>query len=256
MDGHAANTQPQRIATAASSETKGHVLLQTTTALATGQDGSKSTRVKILFDCESEHSYLTNSLKSRLSPKPTRMKNLHLNTFGESNFLKQKCDVVTLHLESCNNETVKVSVLSFPASCSLLPTRVDASSYLHLQGLQFADCSDSQDSIDVLIGSDYYFGPTAINSNFGWLLSGPTEFATSSETTVTNLIISSNSNGLFDHTQDPLIDTLKEFQETESVRIKGELDCEQSSDCFNDNVQFNSERYEVELHGRRIVLSY
>ena len=77
------------------------------------------------------------------------------------------------------------------------------------------DCSDSQDSIGVLIGSDYHwdfvtneivrvdFGPTAINSKFGWLLSGPMEFATSSETSVTNLIISGNSNGLFDHTQDP-----------------------------------------------------
>ena len=259
MDGHAANTQPQRITTAASSETKGHVLLQTATAFATNQEGSKSTKVKILFDCGSQRSYVTESLKSRLSLKPTRTENLHLNTFGERNFRKQKCDVVTLHLESCNDETVKVSVLSFPAICSALPTRVDASSYPHLQGLQLADCSDSQDSIDVLIGSDYYwdfvtneivrgdFGPTAINSKFGWLLSGPTEFAISSETTVTNLIISGNSNGLFDHTQDPLVDTLKQFWETESIGIKGELDCEQSSDCFNDNVRFNGERYEVEL---------
>ena len=259
MDGHAANTQPQRITTAASSETKGHVLLQTATALATNQDGSKSTRVKILFDCGSQRSYLTDSLKSRLSLKPTRTETLQLNTFGERNFRKQKCDVVTLHLESCNDETVDVSVLSFPAICSPLPTKVDASSYPHLQGLQLADCSDSQDSTDVLIGSDYYwdfvtneivrgdFGPTAINSKFGWLLSGPAEFATSSETTVTNLIISGNSNGLFDHTQDPLIDTLKQFWETESIGIKGELECEQSSDCFNGNVRFNGERYEVEL---------
>ena len=86
---------------------------------------------------------------------------------------------------------MKVSVLSFPAICSPLPTRVDASSYPHLQGLHLADCSDSQDSIDVLIGSDYYW-------------------------------------------------------EAESTGIKGELDCEQSSDCF-DNVRFNGERYEVEL---------
>ena len=232
MDDHAANTQPQRITTTTSSETKGHVLLQTATVLATNQDGSKSTKVKILFDCESQRSYVTDSLKSRLSLKPTKMETLHHNTFGERNFRKQKCDV-TLHLESCN-ETVKVSVLSFPAICSLLPTRVDASSYPHLQKLQLADCSDSQDLIDVLIGSDYCwdfvtnkivrgdFGPTAINSKFGWLLSGPTEFATSSETTVTNLIISGSSNGLFDHTEDPLVNTLKQFWETESIGVKGE----------------------------------
>ena len=49
MDGHAVNAQPQRITTTASSEMKGQVLLQTATARATNQDGSKSTRVKILF---------------------------------------------------------------------------------------------------------------------------------------------------------------------------------------------------------------
>ena len=193
MDGHAPNTQPQRITTTASSETKGHVLLQTATALTTNQDGSKSTRVKILFDCGSQRSYLTDSLKYRLSLKPTKTQNLHLNTFRERNFQKQRCDVVTLHLDSCNNETVRVSALSFPAICSPLPTRVDASSYPHLHRLQLADCSDSQDLIDVLIGSDYYwdfvtneivrgdFGPTAINSKFKWLLSGPVEFTTSSK---------------------------------------------------------------------------
>ena len=134
------------------------------------------------------------------------METLHLNTFG---------GFVTLHLESCHDKTVKVSVLSFPAICFPFRTKVDVTSYPHLQGIQLADCSDSQDSIDVLIGSDYIwdfitneivhrdFGPDAINSKFGWLLSGPTEFAASSETTVTNLIISGNSHGLFDHTQDP-----------------------------------------------------
>ena len=64
---------------------------------------------------------------------------------------------------------------------------------------------------------------------------------------MTNLIISGNSNDLLDHTQDPLVDTLKQFWETESIGIKGELECKQSSDCFNDNVRFNGERYEVEL---------
>ena len=65
MDGHAVNTQPQRITKDASFETKGHVLLQTTTALATNREGSKSTKVKILFDCGSQPSYVTDSLKSR-----------------------------------------------------------------------------------------------------------------------------------------------------------------------------------------------
>ena len=80
-----------------------------------------------------------------------------------------------------------------------------------------ADYSDSEDSIDVLIGSDDYwnfvtsgivlgdFGPTAVNSKFGWLLSGPTEAVINQETTVTNLTIAGNSNSLFDYSQDVLV---------------------------------------------------
>ena len=125
-----------------------------------------------------------------------------------------------------------------------------------------ADYSDSKDSIDVLIGSDYYwdfvrseivrgdFGPTAVNSKFGWLLSGPTESVTNQETTVTNLTMAGNSNSLFDYTQDALVDTLKQFWETESMGIKEVSEITKSHDGFNDQVRFNGQRYEVPLPWR------
>ena len=69
----------------------------------------------------------------------------------------------------------------------------------------------------------------------------------SNETTVANLIISGNSNGLSEPVQDHLIDTLKQFWETESIGIKEETPYKQSSDGFNENVSFNGERYEVNL---------
>ena len=122
-----------------------------------------------------------------------------------------------------------------------------------------ADYSDSEDSIDVLIGSDYYwdfvrgeivrgdFGPTAVNNKFGWLLSGPTESVTNQETTVTNLTIAGNSNSLFDYTQYALVDTLKQFWETESMGIKEVSEITKSHDGFNEQVRFNGQRYEVPL---------
>ena len=125
-----------------------------------------------------------------------------------------------------------------------------------------ADFSDSEDSIDVFIGSDYYwdfvtseivrghFGPAAVNSKFCWLLSGPTESVINQETTVTNLIIAGNSNSLFDNTQNPLIDTLKQFWETESIGIKDVSEITRSPDGFNEQVRFNRQRYEVLLPWR------
>lgn len=159
----------------------------------------------MLFDNGSQRSYVTDNLKSGLGLNSTKREMLHLNTFGEKTFRKQKCEVLTLFLENVNEETSRVCVVSFPTNCSPLLSRVDAINYPHLHGLKLADFSDSEDSIDVLIGSDYYwdfvtseivrghFGPTAVNSKFGWLLSGPTESVIDQETTVTNLITAGNN---------------------------------------------------------------
>ena len=81
-----------------STNAKGQVMLQTATAIATNEDGSKTAKVKILFDSGSQRSYITNSLKSRLNIKPKRTEALHLNTFGERSYRKQKCEVSQLLL--------------------------------------------------------------------------------------------------------------------------------------------------------------
>ena len=73
----------------------------------------------------------------------------------------------------------------------------------------FADASvvdGSQPNIDILIGSDFYFeiltgevlrgdsGPVAVNSNFGWVVSGPTlERGEMSDMSMANLVIEKTS---------------------------------------------------------------
>ena len=88
----------QGTTTTTSTDDKGKVMLQTATAIATNEDGSKSARVKILFDSGSQRSYITNSLKSKLNIKPKKTETLHLNTFGERSYRKQKCEVLPLFL--------------------------------------------------------------------------------------------------------------------------------------------------------------
>ena len=63
--------------------------------------------MKVLFDSGSQSSYKTYSLKSK------ETETLHLNTFGEKNFQKQKCDLATFLLNDLDNEPSKTSVLSF-----------------------------------------------------------------------------------------------------------------------------------------------
>ena len=52
--------------------------------------GTKSTRVKILFDNGSQRSYVTDNLKSRLGLNSTKSEMLHLNTFGGKNLLEKQ----------------------------------------------------------------------------------------------------------------------------------------------------------------------
>ena len=101
-----------------------------------------------------------------------------------------------------HSERLEITARTSLVICSNLPELVNASKYTHLQGLDLADtCSSSnhQGGIDVLIGSDYYWqivtgdvvsgesGPVAMNSIFGWLVSGPIN-----DSSVVNSMYSSN----------------------------------------------------------------
>ena len=106
-------------------KTKGTVLLQTATATAVNDDGSRSTNVRILFDMGSQRSYMMNSLKTRLGLKPVKTETLHLNTFGEKGYRNQRCDVVALNLKTKTNDLIGISALNYPVICSPLPGKVN-----------------------------------------------------------------------------------------------------------------------------------
>ena len=137
---------------------------------------------------------------------------LHLNTFGDNKHQRKSCQVFDLVLRGHANDETQISVLNFPVICSPLPASVDILDYPHTRELDLADFFEGQgsqhDTIDVLIGSDYYWnivtgettrgdsGLVAINSVFRWMLSGKAELTKSrgarGETTTQNLVISSN----------------------------------------------------------------
>jgi hypothetical protein len=142
------------------------------------------------LDSGSQRSYITNSLEKRLGLVPIRTETLNLNTFGDDHFKKRRCDIVQLSLKG-NSGNRKITALCFPNLCSPLTTTIDLSLSPHLQDLQLSDLNilegrQSDSSIDILIGADYYFdiltgemvrgesGPVAVNSDFGWVVTGPT----------------------------------------------------------------------------------
>ena len=170
-------------------------------------------------------------MTSRLNLKPVSSENLNINTFGDTNYRKQKCNVVKLCLQTRNREELELYAVNFPVICSPLPSRVNVANYIHLEGLELADNFDNTESIDVLIGSDYYWdfvsgdsikgdqGPTAVYSTFGWLLSRPMHNHSSSGVGTSKLIISGGCDAMFGEQNDELVESLKKFWETESVGI-------------------------------------
>ena len=248
--------------TSENANAKRRVLLQTATAIATNEEHKKSTTIRILFDNGSQQSYITESLRSRLQLKSLKTEKLNLNTFGESKFKKQSCDVVKLQLrKSEHNDPITIAALTFPVICSPLPAKV-CTSYAHLDGLELADepCS-SGGSIDLLIGSDYYWnfvtgetkrgeeGPIAVNSKLGWLLSGPiNETVDRSFITRSNLVIDRHYSPFQPSQDDVLGDTLKRFWETESIGInEPSSNGDVKNESFEINVKRNGDRYEVKL---------
>lgn len=163
--------------TVAVSRSKTQVLLQTA-RMYVYTATNDLVPVQVLMDIGSHHSYVSNQLMAKLKLKPLRQQHLTLNTFGND---KRKCDLTM-------GEEIEITALSFPAIYSPLQVPVELDRYPHLQELDLADASPSEqlsDIIDMLIGSDYYWdivigdlkrsgnGPIAVSSKFGWLLSGP-----------------------------------------------------------------------------------
>ena len=220
---------------AESANPKRSVLLQTASAVATNEERTKSTTVRILFDNGSQRSYITENLRSKLQLKSLKNKKLNPNTFDESKFKTQNCDVVNLQLQKTEyNNPLTISALTFPVICWPLALPLNVStSYAHLDGLELIDdlCTSAR-SIDLLIGSDYHWnfvtgemkrgveGPITINSKFDWLLSGSINGALDQGyVTYSNLIIEGQYPLFQPSADDVLANSLKDFWETESIGI-------------------------------------
>ena len=226
--------------TSVTTRSKCKVLLQTATAYAYSKGQDDLVPVRVLMDSGSQRSYVTQSLKERLGLEAEKTEVLNLNTFGDDRFVKQRCDRVSVRLQG-KSKDIGISALCYPKICTPLSTTFDIARYSHLEGLEFADENlDNEDgsatNIDILIGSDYYFdivtgeiqrgddGPVAVNSEFGWIVSGRaySKCATNEES-MTHLIVEKTdvvSLHPWDKDGDEsLTSAVKRFWDTESLGI-------------------------------------
>ena len=188
-------------------DSKTSVLLQTCIALATNPNSAQSQekyRVRLILDSGSQKTYVTYQLKESLGLKPIAREKLCIKTLGSDYNNLKTVDIVNLCLKNVENDlSVIITAHVVPLICSPLnyqAVQFAKQNHSHLADVVLSErASEENLPVDILIGADQYWniangeirrgtrGPVAMNTKFGWTLSGPVENAPRSDTHSVNL---------------------------------------------------------------------
>ena len=212
-------------------ENENAVLLQTACAVIfnpTNHDFHEE--VRVILDCGSQRSYITNSLRKRLQLVSEGKKAMSIMTFGSTKVRHEACDLVRVGVRAKESD-FELRLLSVPHICSpiaSMPVETCRSKYSYLRELDLADTLPDGE-LEILIGSDYYWkvvtgeviqgshGPVAIYTRLGWVLSGPVpHFDGSYSTNLITHVLRVDSGPTFRE----LDRRLKAFWELESLGIR------------------------------------
>uniref|UniRef100_A0A1X7TWL4 DUF1758 domain-containing protein n=1 Tax=Amphimedon queenslandica TaxID=400682 RepID=A0A1X7TWL4_AMPQE len=237
-------------------ENENAVLLQTACAVVfnpTNHDFHEE--VRVILDCGSQRSYITNSLKKRLQLVSEGKKAMSIMTFGSTKVRNETCDLVRVGVRAKESD-FELRLLSVPHICSpiaSMPVETCRSKYSYLRELDLADTLPDGE-LEILIGSDYYWkvvtgeriqgshGPVAIYTRLGWVLSGSVpHFDGSYSTNLITHVLRVDSGPTFRE----LDKHLKAFWELESLGIRDSEDIVHEQFCSI--VTLREGRYEVSL---------
>ena len=143
--------------------------------------------VKLLFDSGSERSYISRRAQNTLNLTPFNSEKLRINTFGNANSKASTVQRENFFIKTADEKLIETEVYTSLLVCLPLqnqPLQIARKHFKHLN-LNFGDKGNLDGEIDLLICSDKYWqfltsevklwdreGLVAINSLFGWVLSG------------------------------------------------------------------------------------
>ena len=236
----------------------GRVALQTARAVIRGE--GYPYRVRVLFDAGSHRSFITSRAAQRSQLPVIRRDWLGISTFGQRS--KDMClrDVVGIKISPIGGQKViQMEAYVVPEISSIQNGHLELvkGEYPHLKGLWFSDVCKELDEleIDVLVGTDYLWNfqkdctirgkpdePVAVETELGWVLSGPMRQQRSDEVTPTqvNLVTS-----VRDEKMDSEVQKLWDLETLGIQSLKGGVQEE-----FSENISFEEGRYSVKLPWR------
>ena len=240
------------------------MLLQTVRArVGSPNNVTSANGVRILFDSCSQKSYISARLRNELQLPTIRTDRILVKTFGKEEGSLKSCDVVQVAVDCVDGMKVFVNAYVVPLICSPItnqPINFAQSHYPHLRNIELSDQASGGEEleVDIMIGADYYwcfvqnqvvcgegYGPVAILTRLGYVLSGPVSAPMRNETfsNVTISHVMKTTTAVEEH-DIQLIDQVKKFWEYESMGIN---ENDSVHEDFITNINFTGDRYEVSL---------
>ena len=203
-------------------DSKTNVLLQTAEAVISDVVDKKQMKARILSDPGSKRSYISECVKTCLQLETDHHKMVNVKTLaGERMNVLDATKVCIKSLDQ--NLTVYVNGFCFDKICDLLinqPIQIAKENFEHLKDLELAHSGDRGLEVDILLGADFHweimsgnmrwgenYGPVALGSKLGWILSGPVQV---NETEINTSVNSIQAKAINTHFM-KLNETLKAF---------------------------------------------
>ena len=239
------------------------VLMQTALTDVVNLNTSKKLSTRLLLDCGSQRTYISEDLVNKLQLVPNNTEILTVFTFGSTKPKEFKTPVVDFSLKLKNGQTMNIQANVVPKITGMIqraPINCKQFEPL-LKEHQLADTFPSElevSTVELLIGNDYYSelilperkklspGLYLLASHLGWILSGrlPTEERKMSE--VSMFLMSGHSCQQYQQSFVPensdvvMKPNLDEFWKLETIGIKDPInDCDDDQDIqnFHDTVR-------------------
>ena len=169
----------------------GPTFMETAWVIVENPDTGAWCKARIFIDRGSSDSYCTMQLVQQLGCKPLDEQKINIGTFASEQTMSIKSQLVSLNIVSnfAPHQSIPVQLLTMQNLCGDLPSYPLAEQELRqLSSYSLADPKATQCealSVDILIGMDYLwsimkdrvectgFGPRLLETELGWVLSGP-----------------------------------------------------------------------------------
>ena len=210
----------------------------------------------LLFDGGSQRTYITDRLQNELELKCIRKEKLIVKRFASSEGVLKCLDVVQFCLRG-NGVKIYMEALCVPHICSTIKVPSigwTKGHYKYLQDLDLVKPPTDFNDVDILVGLDYYYSvisgrvirgspgdPVAVESVLGWMVCGRSGGSSGSNEVFTNLIVVEDD--LLEDKLD-LKSELTKFWQVETLH--GDIN-DIVHENFNENINFNGERYVTSL---------